>query len=176
MAEWRPVIGHEASYEVSRDGAVRSVPRTIMRSNGIHQTVRGKLLRQYVGNHGYLVVSLRVNGESKPLCVHRLVCEAFHGPRPDGCEVAHNDGCRTNSHADNLRWATRLENIRDKAAHGTQPRGEQIYNAKLTEATAQLILKSTESDRSVARRFGVSAGTISSLRRGRSWRHLQRAA
>jgi hypothetical protein len=176
MAEWRPVLGREGLYEVSSEGAVRSVPRVLMRSNGIPQTVRGRVLRQYLGNHGYWVVSLRHNNESIPVCVHRLVCEAFHGPRPEGYEVAHNDGCRTNGRADNLRWATRLENIRDKATHGTQPRGEQIYNARLTEDQARQALAAKKGIRALARQFGVHPSTLTSIRIGKSWRHLREAA
>lgn len=55
--------------------------------------------------------------------VHILVCEAFHGPRRLGLEVAHNDGNRLNASATNLRWATRLANIADKWLHGTMPGG-----------------------------------------------------
>lgn len=61
-----------------------------------------------------------VTVEKKTRRLHRLVCEAFHGPEPQpGMDAAHNDGDRRNNHANNLRWATRAENIADQWSHGT---------------------------------------------------------
>lgn len=43
--------------------------------------------------------------------VHRLICEAFHGPCPsDKNTVDHIDRDRTNNHPSNLKWASRTEN------------------------------------------------------------------
>lgn len=38
--------------------------------------------------------------------VHRLVCEAFHGPCPDLCYARHKDRDRKNNHSDNLEWVS----------------------------------------------------------------------
>jgi hypothetical protein len=35
--EWRPVVGWEGFYEVTRDGRVRSLPRICVRRNGTTQ-------------------------------------------------------------------------------------------------------------------------------------------
>jgi hypothetical protein len=44
--------------------------------------------------------------------VHRLVCEAFHGPPPfDRAVVIHLDEDATNNRADNLKWGTQKENL-----------------------------------------------------------------
>ena len=43
--------------------------------------------------------------------VHRLVCEAFHGPQPpDKPIVMHLDEDPTNNRPENLKWGTRKEN------------------------------------------------------------------
>ncbi|WP_449411892.1 HNH endonuclease signature motif containing protein [Methylobacterium komagatae] len=64
-----------------------------------------------MGNHQYPTVSLARDGFGHRRLVHRLVCEAFHGPAPTPeHQVAHADGTRWNARADNLRWATRTEN------------------------------------------------------------------
>jgi hypothetical protein len=39
--EWRPVVGWEGFYEVSDRGRVRSVARTVMRSNGYAYRISG---------------------------------------------------------------------------------------------------------------------------------------
>jgi hypothetical protein len=44
--------------------------------------------------------------------VHRLVCEAFHGPPPfDRAVVIHIDENALNNRPENLRWGTQKENL-----------------------------------------------------------------
>ena len=44
--------------------------------------------------------------------IHRLVCEAFHGPAPDGKPVViHLDEDGTNNAPSNLKWGTQKENL-----------------------------------------------------------------
>lgn len=44
--------------------------------------------------------------------VHRLVCEAFHGPAPCSKSVViHLDEDATNNRPENLRWGTQKENM-----------------------------------------------------------------
>lgn len=72
-------------------------------------------LRQQTIN-GYRKVT--VNSKSQP--VHRLMCEAYHGPAPQPpMDVAHWNGNRADNRPENLRWATRAENINDQLRHGT---------------------------------------------------------
>jgi hypothetical protein len=112
---WLPVPGYEGLYEVSDDGQVRSLPR---KSQG-SATCGGRALKPWLGNKGYLLVGLWRNGTCRTRTVHRLVCEAFHGPCPDSYEACHNDGNPLNNHADNLRWDSHSENMLDRTRHGT---------------------------------------------------------
>ncbi len=50
--------------------------------------------------------------------VHALVALAFIGPRPDGYDVMHIDGTRTNNAVGNLRYGTRSENCLQAYAEG----------------------------------------------------------
>lgn len=63
---------------------------------------------------GYLRFSFYPDGKGekrKTAKVHRLVCEAFYGPPPEGKEQCdHIDGCRENNYYKNLRWASPSEN------------------------------------------------------------------
>jgi hypothetical protein len=44
--------------------------------------------------------------------IHRLVCEAFHGPQPtDKPVVIHLDEDATNNRPENLKWGTQKENL-----------------------------------------------------------------
>ena len=55
---------------------------------------------------------VRYFGLRKTFKVHRLVCEAFHGPQPfDGAVVMHIDDDPANNRPGNLKWATQKENL-----------------------------------------------------------------
>ena len=55
--------------------------------------------------------------------VHNLVCEAFHGPRPDGMFALHKDDDPINASEDNLYWGTSKENGHDRVSNGGAARG-----------------------------------------------------
>lgn len=55
---------------------------------------------------------IRVNKLGRRFKVHRLVCEAFHGPQPSPEHIVlHLDEDPSNNRSDNLRWGTREENM-----------------------------------------------------------------
>lgn len=107
---WRPIAGWVGLYEVSSDGRVRSLPRP---------GCKGRVLRFGTTGNGYLTATFSANGKREARTVHRIVAEAFIGPKPDGMQTCHNDGDKTNNAASNLRYATQSENERDKLRHGT---------------------------------------------------------
>lgn len=132
---------------------------------GVMQTVRRKahLCAPFL-TAGYPSIGYR----KTKFYVHQLVCEAFHGPRPEGCDVAHGDGDPLNNSAENLRWASRKENIHDQMRHGTKPYGNQLSFTKVPdEALDAIRAGNVETDREFARRFNCSARHISAIRKGR---------
>lgn len=76
---------------------------------------RGRVLRPQPHNNGYRTVS--PDGR-KHKTIHSLVAAAFLGPRPDGCDVNHIDGDKTNNAASNLEYVTRKENMQHAMATG----------------------------------------------------------
>jgi hypothetical protein len=111
MTTWLPVVGYEGLYEVSSEGAVRGCRR---------KGSRGGLLTTSPRN-GYPSLGLYAHGRGRMTYVHRIVAAAFHGPCPEGQEVRHLDGCRTNNTAANLTYGTPSENNYDRVRHGTHP-------------------------------------------------------
>lgn len=116
MEQWRPVLGHESSYEVSSLGRVRSLDRMITDSRGRSRLVAGKVLSQIANvRSGKLSVKL---GKTTRAMVHHLVLEAFVGPRPSGAYGLHWDDNPDNNCIENLRWGTPSDNMHDKVRNG----------------------------------------------------------
>lgn len=115
--QWRPVVGHEGSYEVSNLGHVRSIDRILTFADGRERRAAGRELKPWAnGRTGHLCVGLA--GKCRYL-VHVLVLEAFIGPRPDGLVACHNNGVATDNRIENLRWDTYGANNDDLVSHGT---------------------------------------------------------
>lgn len=108
---WKPITGHESSYQVSNTGKVRSLTRSVTRANGRRQTVHARTLRP-IRPGGYCQVQLWGEGAYESRYVHCLVMEEFVGPKPEGMEVNHIDGDLTNNAVRNLEYITHAENMR----------------------------------------------------------------
>ena len=108
--EWRDIQGYEGFYQVSSFGNVRSLDRTIIRSNLKPQFIKGRTLNQLNYKNGYVKVELSHGGFCKRYFIHRLVAQAFI-PNPDNLpEVNHKDENPSNNCVDNLEWCTHLYN------------------------------------------------------------------
>ena len=120
-----PIPGFEGLYEAG-PGYVRSL-------------ITNRVLRPGVLKSGYHLVVLMKDGVRHPVKEHRVIAAAFHGPCPDGLEVCHRDGVRTNNHPDNLYYGTKSQNQIDSIRHGTKkekrkthcPRGHLLQEPNL---------------------------------------------
>lgn len=160
--EWRPVSGYEGLYEVSSVGEVRSLPR---------RGCNGRVLRTTATRTGHRKLTLSKDGIHTTALVHHLVLDAFVGKRPDGCECAHNNGNPADNRIDNLRWDSHLNNIRDKAKHGTHKShpGASHPMCVCSEEQVLSILNASESQTELAHKFGISQPAVSDIKTGRSW-------
>ena len=175
---WLPVVGFPA-YEVSDLGRVRSIDRidvfTRKEASGkittIRRRMRGTLLRAGTVPSGHLLVVL---GRGHSRLVHRLVLDAFVGPRPHGKEALHGDGEPSNNRLWNLRWGTRSENVADTRRHGTMPLGDNHVGAILRSVDIPLIrtLLRTKTQYEIAEIYGVHRSTILNIHLGKTWKHV----
>lgn len=157
-------------YRVGDDGSVWSCRA----GGGIHPG-RWKPLKPGLTIRGYKFVALRQGGKYQLARVHRLVLEAFVGPCPEGYEGCHNNGIPTDNRLANLRWGTRMENMSDKVAHGTDPKGERHPSAKLDDDKVRAIRAMREAGhtmQAIAARFGVSDTNVCSIVNRKHWRHV----
>lgn len=159
--EWLP------RYEVSEFGDLR---RTV----AVRGYEAGSVLKGHVNPAGYRNFHVYLEGKRLPLLAHRLVCEAWHGPAPDGRRcAAHGDGDRLNNHFRNLRWASDAENMADRRAHGNYKTGEHAPHVRLTWAIVDEI-RATYTGAfgeaaALSRRFGISQQHISEILKNRIW-------
>lgn len=174
---WLPVRGYEGSYEVSDQGRVRSLPRTVYKRNRrggplVRFEYGLRYLRPSRQQRGHLLIQLQA--PRKQRYVHRLVLEAFVGPPPDGMECRHLNGDPSDNRLCNILWGTRLENLADRTRlgeHGGR-RGTRQANAVLNEDLVRHIRREVANGRShaeIARSIGVKAGTVTAVARRASW-------
>ena len=95
---WKEIEGYEGLYWVSNKGRVKNK--------------ENRLLNGTLNSHGYLVVGLSKNGESKKASIHRLVAMMFIPNRNKSVnsDVHHIDGNPLNNNINNLMWCTRKYN------------------------------------------------------------------
>ena len=150
--EWRDVPGYPG-YKASRTGQVIGP--------------RGLVMRPMKMTTGHLYV---ITGDRRKLWVHHAVLLAYVGPRPEGQECRHLDGNPRHNHVGNLAWGTRLENVRDKARHGTELHGEAKSNHRITTEQARAKRVDSRASRVVGRDYGISHTAVLRIRRGERWR------
>lgn len=176
---WAAVVGYEGYYEVSSLGRVRSISRTVTFVGrwGTHterHLVGTELAAVLSGPcRSYKYVPLNKDGIRRSRPVHQLVCEAFHGPRPEGFQAAHINGVSTDCRAENLRWASRAVNYAERTKHGGDPAGARNGRSKLDQATVDRIRNANGTNREIASKFGISASHVSGIRRGIFWRQTR---
>lgn len=173
MAEtWRAVPGWPA-YSVSDQGRVQGPSGKVLRPQPVHDKIKGT--RTLSDRVYQMEVELRSGGKRKKVPVHKIVLEAFVGPRPPGMECCHWDNDVANNTLANLRWGTSTENGLDKRRHGTR-KGELNSMVRLTEREVLEIRSRWGSEaiskRELGRQYGISYHTVHSIVKGRRWQHI----
>ena len=151
---WLPVREYEGLYEVSDLGRVWS-------------TKRNRCMTPSMGPYGYTMVCLSKDGIHKTPTIHRLAAKAFLGPAPGaihtgsgGWSVDHINECKTDNRACNLQWMLTADNNR-KA------------KAKLTNEQIKAVRKDKRTCRVIGAEYQISAQTVSAIRSGKRWAHIQ---
>jgi len=176
---WRDIRNYEGLYQVSNKGRVKSLGQTVRGRSDSKRHLKGRILKLYTTNSGYLQVTLyKASGKKKKFLVHRLVCEAFHeNPENKPC-VNHIDENKENNIASNLEWCTYKENNN----HGT-------HNARVAKAQSKSVgqytrdgelVKVWQSAYEVQRQLGFAHGNISAVALGKQksvygyvWKYIE---
>ena len=162
------------NYEVSDQGRVR-------RSTPGSGTRVGHILKPAPNNKGYLCLHLKDHGVTLSYTVHKLVATAFLGPCPEGFEVGHENGDKTDCRASNLVYQTRSQNMKHAyAVCGRVPKvpdhtGSKHGMSKLVESQAIEIYqlrRAGVSGKTLARLFEVSTAVVSDIHNDKAWTHV----
>lgn len=171
---FKDIPGYEGLYQVSDQGRVKSLKRTVPKNNGRTQTMPERILtpsrsRTSRRKDDYLTVGLSKDGKAVKRYVHRLVYESF---REDalGLDVCHEDGDTMNNHLSNLRADTRHGNMQDCIRHGNSNRGEKNGSSKLSRDDVRKIrsMKNT-SNKELSDLFQVTRSCIEAILSGKRW-------
>lgn len=130
-------------------------------------------------DHGSGYKTIHNPRTKKMVRVHRLVAQRYI-PNPNNYpEVNHIDGNKSNNHYTNLEWCIPSMNIKHAFDTGLAKgrSGSKHHNSKLTEDVVREIkrlLKETNfSLKEMGKMFSVSPRTISNIKQGRRWSHVE---
>jgi hypothetical protein len=170
MKKYYPIPEWE-NYGVSKTGEVARI------KGGVRGATVGLVLSQHQHKtRGYLTVRLYDKGRQKTFDVHRLVAMTFLGSIPDGMQVCHNNGIKTDCRLSNLRIDTVVSNAKDKILHDKTNRGEKNGNSKYSvDQIKDLKLKilNGETDKAIAKYFEMPLSHVRNIRNGYKWKWLE---
>lgn len=186
---WHDIEGFDGKYQVSNLGRVRSFA---------YKNERILSLQKLSG--GYFGVCLSKENKRHTYLIHRLVASAFIPNPQNKKEVNHKNGKKSDNMVDNLEWATPKENMQHALQNGLlktvikpmldgwqnkkeeiikkviqRSAGENSPNHKWTNHQIMQIRKLFREGIKVceiARKYKVHHSTISSIVKGKAWKHL----
>ena len=157
---WKDIPGFEGLYQVSNLGRIKSLERFV-RNNGGCYKIKERILKPQKDKENYLMVNLWKENKGKTMKIHRLVAQAFI-PNPESKpEIDHIDTHKTNNRADNLKWATRIENANNpisKNHHLNAIKGEKHpwYGKKGKECFNSKVIFQIKDDILIDKWYGMA--------------------
>lgn len=112
---WVSTLEPFAAYlQVSNLGRVKRLSRVVKGKNidSIKFIQPETILNLQPNNHGYIMVSVKIDGKTQFKSVHSLVIESFEGKIPSGFQINHKNGIKTDNKLDNLEIVTASDNIK----------------------------------------------------------------
>lgn len=173
VEEWKDVEGYEGFYQVSSEGRVRSIERTVSSRWASGCTYHEKMLSVSLSGR-YKHITLTKGAVPKGFSVHRLVAKAFVPNLEGKPEVNPIDGNRSNNSADNLEWCNASENAIHALSLGLRKsvKGEKHGRSKLTKEQATDVKYSSEGRHTLAERYDITWSGVYQIQTGYKWKHI----
>lgn len=136
MEIWKELPFYNGIYLVSNTGKIKSVNQIVSCKSGATRAHKGKELKQFKNERGYLCVTLTFGKHSKIKKVHRLVAETFISNPENKPQVNHIDCDKTNNNVSNLEWCTNSENMLHAYKYGLRvgfhiPKSEEVRKKRI---------------------------------------------
>ena len=123
IEQWKQINGYP-NYQISNLGRIKRIEHYTEKPHPRNKNMKVKcyyterIKKCSIGGGKakcyYLVCLTNSNGKQKRFSLHRLVAEAFV-PNPNNYnEIDHIDRNPENNRADNLRWVTHVENMKNQ--------------------------------------------------------------
>ncbi len=129
-----------------------------------------------VSEFGYGIMEIVVQtGKQMSFQVHRVSFAHYKGPIPEGMCVLHKCDVRACFNPDHLFLGTRQENTADMLSKGREARGEQTWNAKLSNANIRRIRRAKKSgvrSTDIAKYFSTDRRHINRIVKLERWQHV----
>lgn len=146
----------------------------VTKDSVVYRISSGKKMAQALrGVPAYMYTRISHNNIAKNVRVHIMVADAWlKKPSLLHDTVNHIDGNKLNNHVSNLEWTTKSQNQRHALETGLKQKGEDLYNASLTEADAHRACKMLFDGMritDIANILGTSKDVIRKIRAGDTW-------
>lgn len=115
----------------------------------------------------------QVGHQRRVLYTHKAAWLLAKGEIPEGSYVLHRCDNRRCCNPEHLFLGTHADNMDDMVRKGRHAYGPRNGHAKLAVEQVREIKASKEAGRVLAKRLGVSEATISMIRSGKNWSHIQ---
>lgn len=131
-----------------------------------------RFLNLQYNDNGYICVTLRVDGKTKTLKVHRLVAMTYLADSFfDGAHVNHIDGDKSNNEVSNLEWVTRSKNMQHAYQTGLViSKSDRIQDDIVHEICLHLEQGSRVPD--VASMFGITRDQVYRIISGTAYNYI----
>lgn len=175
---------HNSNYMISNYGRVyRKSYKKWCKQNNSWSNMKGIIKKQTNNNSKkyWRIEIFYLDGSKKWQTIHRLVALYFINNPTNKNYVNHIDGNKNNNHVSNLEWVTNQENMDHRykvLKKFNNLHGSKNTRSKLNELQALNIanrILAEESYNSILKDYPfISKSTLSEIKSGRSWRHLNK--
>jgi len=108
---------------------INNYPNYLIYDDGRVQNKKTKrFLKQIDNGAGYLIVTLSHKNKQKPHSIHRLVAEHYIDNPKNKQTVDHINRDRKDNRIENLRWASRTEQIENQGIRNTNKSGHKFIS------------------------------------------------
>ena len=173
LERWCHIPEYEGYYSVSSFGRVRSEDREVPHSRHGTVSYKGKMLKPSFNSMRHGIVSLTRSGTGTSFAIKGLVALVFVENTHNYSKVIHIDGDKTNNRYDNLEWVEKITFSRQSSL-GLNEAGPtaQLTPIEVREIR-RLLDEGTLSQRAIAARYNVIPMTITSIKKGRSYKNIK---